>query len=696
MTSYSTNGRPTSRSRPRGERRTEADAKEALRRRDDDGPQEAPPDPFEQPSAGYDLAPPDEGYVRALREELETQFRGQDEQIDLLREVRELQRVVALADEYRLVDVEVRVPTVAAEIERYTARLSLNPPTLEVTAPPDSGDAGKSNATLREQWTEEMLRVAGTRLEGPDTLTLLVDAIVGDGGGWTKFLFDRHLWELRYSLPLGETIDAAREYDRLTEDAKREAGPPFVWASVDVRTVYPLFSGGTISAVLEVQKRPLSTVLRKYRLSLDRNGNLVPLEAGQPTSANTELAAASADVLEYWDDVWCGYVIHGTNKRGKATTHATPFRQHGYRQQPYFFSPGRWQNQWRNRKVGWSVSEAKRWLVEYLSYLLTLHAQVAARDALPPGFLEVPDTAAPLLGKDGKPLTSERWRPGQLKVGRPGERLNVLQFPNTAAGLEKHLAIVMDMIARLETPKAGKDLGTDGSGFNTSLVLSEVRTDEDPLAQSAERQLTKVTRFGWRLVKDKLKERVWVASGGGGWLALGPADLERGVSMRWALNPERPTAKLVENRYWSERLSNKTAHLDQVIEALGDNPDEVREGILMDEVRATQEYRDMAMQRAFQKIGRGDLLQQALAARRLALSQAGAAGAGLGGLVGPTGQPIPPGMGSAQVPDFGDLSVAPNGAGARAEIPRSGPGNTAGAPRVPTRSGAAGIQRLGR
>lgn len=326
--------------------------------------------------------------------------------------------------------------------------------------------------------------MAGSRLEGPDTLTLLVDAIVGDGGGWTKFLFNRHLWELRYGLPAFETIDAAKDYDRLSEEAKRDAGPPFVWPSVDVRTMYPLFSGGTISAGLEVQKRPLSTVLRKYRLSLDKGGNLIPLEAGAPTWSTKEMASASVDVLEYWDDVWCGYVVCHTNKRGKQSLHRTPFSRHGYQQVPYFFSPGRWMNHWRNRKVGWSVSESKRWLVEYLSYLLTLHAQVAARDALPPGLLEVPDTAAPLLGKDGKPLLSEKYKPGQIRIGRPGERLNVMQFPNTSTGLEKHIALVMDMISRLETPKVGKDVGQDGSGFNTSLILSEVRTDEDQIGRA--------------------------------------------------------------------------------------------------------------------------------------------------------------------------------------------------------------------
>lgn len=659
---------------------------------------EAPsPDAAEDTEAAEDsfLAPTGE-YVKALRVELETLYQKQDEQIDILREVRELRNRVVLPDEFEIARVEVRDPTIPREIEREVSRLTANEPSLQVKPPPNSGDAGIENATLREHWTEEALRQIFADPEGgPDGRERTVDGMVGDGGGWCKVLYDPHRWDSADSLPLTDDPDWAKTYKQQSEEARKEAGPPFVGINVDVRSIYPVFSGGKLSAVLEVQKRPLLQVFRKYRLRYDDAGNIVPAAVGLPVNATAEMASATVEVLEYWDDTHCLYVIDGGKTKSdepKDALYELPRIRHGYPGIPYFNCMGRFHGYWRNRKIGKSISEDKRWLSEYLSYLMTVHAQTAARDTLPPGYLEVPDGAAPLVGEDGKPISSIEYKPGKITVGKPGHKLNLLQFPQTSAQLEKHIALIQSWIEKLEMPRVQQTIGADGNGFNTSLVLGELRVDENPLAVSVERMFLKITKFIWKLV-EMVDTKVWVGSDEGGWLGLGPDDLKSGVTAKWTLNPERPQAKLVENRYWNERLSNRTAGRRMAVEAQGDNYDEVLLEVAMDDIRNSDEYKAVIKTKVFQKAGRADALAEAIALQRLKLAQAGQIpGMPPGGAAGGA---MPAAMGSQQVPDMGNLSVSPNGAGAQLQPQPGTPGPTAGAAVVPTQSGAAGVQSLG-
>ena len=60
--------------------------------------------------------------------------------------------------------------------------------------------------------------------------------------------------------------------------------------------------------------------------------------------------------------------------------------------------------------------------MEYLRFLITLHAQVASATRSPM-YESIPDGAIPLLGEDGKPIRAEKWQPGQIRIGPPGGNL---------------------------------------------------------------------------------------------------------------------------------------------------------------------------------------------------------------------------------------------------------------------------------
>ena len=713
--------------------------------------------------------PPDDRYLLALREETRDGYQQQDEQIDRLRELRTMQKPVPVPPELRFVPIEIRDPTIADECQRVVATLINQPPHLAVTPGREGVESLKRNATEREHWTEEILRIAGSREPGPDTLTRCADAVVADGGGVTKFTFARDLWDERYALRLGgydqydpsdetpleegedERGDDAREDDepkesdnrpegrspkrgktglhpddylRQSEDSKKGAGPPFRWLAPDIRTVYPVFDGNTISEVMEVTTRPLNACFRKYRLGFDQDYNIVPadvaernppleaVQAGSGTLVWADYPSGSVDFIEHWDDEWVSYYVCGPNRSGRYNGQIVQQWKHGYGRHPYFFAPGLWMGWWRNRKIGWSVAETKRWLVEYRSYLWTIHAQQAARDTIPPVDVEVPDGAAPLRGDDGRPRTVEQYQIGKMYYGAPGTKRTPWQFPQVAASLREQITLVTEAIDKLSVPRIEGNLGgMEASGFAINQVLAEARLRFDPLGQSIERMLEEVTRFMWHLVRTKVREKVWVYTTGKttGWKGLGPEDLKADVRIAWKLDPTLPSAALIESRYHVEQVKAGFESMDQAIEAQGRNPDEVRYGIALDTMRQSDWYKQYEQAYVLAEVGQGDLMEQADAAAEA--EQLAAQGVpqlpppqGQGAAPGGIGT-VPGGMGTPQVPDMQKFLMAQNGVGAEGvnlagatETPAGSaggapgtPGGVPGAPVVPTQSAAAGL-----
>ena len=703
--------------------------------------------------------PPDERYLLALRDETRDGFLQQDEQIDRLRELRTMQKPVPVPPELRLVPIEIRDPTIADELQRVVATLVNQPPHLTVTPGREGIESAKRNATEREYFSEELLRVAGAREPGPDTLQRCADGVVADGGGVTKFTFARDLWDERYSLRLAgydvadeepedkdepteekdapedkDTSEATEEDNRpegkkpkvarkgedgfdgksyleKAEDVKKGCGPPFRWTCPDIRTVYPVFQGNEVGEVLEVTTRPINATFRKYRLGYDENRNIVPeelaernppLEAVQPGSGTLVTGDApqgSVDFLEHWDDEWVSYLVCGSNASGKTTGRIVQQWRHGYGRHPYFFAPGLWMGWWRNRKVGWSVAETKRWLVEYRSYLWTIHAQQAARDTLPPVDVEVPDGAAPIRGDDGRPRTTEAYQIGKMYYGAAGTKRTPWHFPEVAASLREQITLVTEAIDKLSIPRLESNLGgMEASGFAINQVLAEARLRYDPLGQSIERMLDEVTRFAWHLIRTKVREKVWVYTSGkqSGWKGMGPLDLKTDVRIAWKLDPTLPSAALIESRYHVEQVKAGFESMDMAIEAQGRNSDEVRYGQSLDRMRQAEWYQKYEDAAVLAEVGQGDMLQaaeEAAMAEQLAAQGQPGMPPGLPNPAAPqNGMPpnAPAGMGTPGVPDMQQMLMAPGGVGAEGVQLNSGgnevPMNTNGMPGAPNGS----------
>jgi hypothetical protein len=636
-----------------------------------------------------ELKAPDSNYVLDLMVELQDSFREQDSDIDEMRSVREM-RVPAMAEadsRYQMVHVDPRDPDITEEAFQQTAILTLERPKLSIVS--GEGDTAQTVASKLEHWTEQTLWQCGTRDPGADTMTQVTDATLNDGGGWAKILWAADLWQSRYAVPSpqkGDDTDAYQAYDKLTEDAKKKAGPPFVWQYVDPRTVYPQRSGGCLDEVLEVREMTMRHAFRKYRLGRNSEGDIVPEELGSVTlprdsnSLGTRDPLSTVQFLEHWDKTWVTYMVSGRNFRNQATGQIVKQFRHRYPfGVPYDYAPGLTMSWMRDRKVGWGIGRTKLWLVKYRAYLRAMHAQYVARDLLSP-LVTYGDTPATVATGTGDGLPRENMdlalHPGEILNLPPGRQLQRIEYAD-ASTLEKHMSLVDQAIRDLESPRVTTLSGMEGAGFAISQILSFTRTRVGPVRHGLEALLYGQTEKLWELVRERAGEKVWVfyaGTGDGGsnaataeYIGFGPKDLERPMHAEWSVQAQLPTDQLMQVRYVTERLNNGTFGKDEAVTAMGDNPDEIRRSVARDEIRASEPYKKWLYAEVFMNAGRGDLLQKAQEAEQLALSGQVGAGAGAPGLP-PGGPPGGPGPGVFEgapggVPDLAALSAAPNGAG---------------------------------
>jgi hypothetical protein len=632
-----------------------------------------------------ELKPPDSSYLTSLQTELSDLYLQQDNDLDLVREQREMRRpALSEADkDYMLVHVDPRDPDITEEAFQQTAILTLERPKLSIVG--GEGDTAQTVASKLEHFTEETLWECGTREPGSDTMTQVTDATLNDGGGWAKLLWSSDLWSERYGIASpksGDPTDAYTSYDKMTEEAKKRAGPPFVWQYVDPRRVYPQWSNGYLCEVLEVSEMPMRSAFRRYRLSRDAIGDIVPEELGQ--SQNIIEASrnmlSTVTYLEHWDDTWVSYAICGQNFNGDQTGYIVKQFKHKYSfGVPYDYAPGLTMNHWRNRKVGWGIGRTKLWLVQYRQYLRAMHAQYVARDLLSPLVTYGDTPAAAVIGDDGLPKeTDPTVHHGEILNLPPGRQLQRIQYPD-ASTLEKHMALIDGAIRDLESPRVTTLSGMEGAGFAISQVLSYSRTRVGPIRHGIESLLKGQTEKLWTLIRERANEKVYVFSGGidvgsgkaaAEFIGFGPKDLERPMRIKWEVQAQLPTDEMIMARYAHERLAAGTFGKDEAVTYLGDNPDEIRRSIARDRIRASPAYQKWLDAEVFMEAGRGDLLQKAQDAEQLALSGQVNAQPGLPAGGGPPGQQPQPGVfegggpGMGGVPDLGALAAAPNGAGA--------------------------------
>jgi len=233
--------------------------------------------------------------------------------------------------------------------------------------------------------------------------------------------------------------------------------------------------------------------------------------------------------------------------------------------------------------------------------------------------------------------------------------------------------------------------GLEGAGFAIAQVLAEARIRHNPLAQSIQSMLGELTRFLWHLMRTRIKEPVWVYRDGakGGWLKADEKDLTDTVGLHWELNPELPSAKLIETRIIHERIERGTLGEDQGIERLGDNPDEVRKSKAQARMRRSPWYIRWEDATTAKEAGMGRAL---LMERAEEVAQSGV----FPGMTPPMAPGVPA-MGNEVVPNLEAMGAAPGGGGYELQQPPAAAPVQAGGPGVvvPQQGALAGVQRIG-
>lgn len=604
------------------------------------------------------------------------EFVDDDQRVERIRQLRQMKRPVALDQDMRFTNIESHSADIADEGFRIAQSLVINGIKVQVTPHKFGVQKYEKQADDLGRFSEAWLHKVGKKHAGEETIYAVADACVNDGGGWSKLIYSPQDWELRDNVRRKDYASAA-DFLEAVENAAME-DVPMRWVPIDVLSVYPKFNKGKLVSVYEITERPWAEMSKELNIGYDgwsiiKLGEPVEM-AGQGVRLGDSRAPHSLKVIEVWTETEYTVIVCGPHN-----SYMAPVQLHGLPRVPYFYTPGLMMNWWRGRKVALSAGELKSWLVEYKDFLRTLQANAAMRDVFAPLHRERPADGAQLFGLDGRPITETKYNLGMILEGNLGEKVTALQFPDVSPNLQNEMKATNVDLQNLMTPRTRADLGNvdGGAGFAISQVVAEAKVSHSTFQRHLQETFTEVIALGWWLIKYKIQDKVYVEStGGDGFIGVGPDELDKHVGLAVYLDPEQPSGKLIEGRFWLEQINGGLAYPEQAIREMGGDPSEVEFMLMRRQMMQSPWFTMLFQQEVAQSLGAGDILSKAHQAQELA------ANGGRGG-----GQ-APGGMGSQIVPDMGNQALRPVAPGGG--TPGAGPGAV-----VTEQGGAAGMT-LGR
>lgn len=663
------------------------------------------------------LPKPDQEYILERIPELQTQFKEDLETLERIRSMRNLTWEVNIPQ--RLVEVtgatglEYRDATIADELLTLPQMYLEQLPSLALTAAKETIATEGLTTRLEQFTTAALFEQCGRRATGPATINRVVDATF-EGGGWSALVLDHDLWA-EYSAariddyeddpPGPKSRTKHQKYDAATETMKQRAGIPITWRHVDAATLLPIYEGDVLVAAIEIQRRSLSTCFRQYGLGFDGAGEICPSRTAVRDWSKAIDAGAEIEFIRFYDKDWMSYLVrYQGGYRGSASgyvgsAYAIPnyTRKHKYNlgRPPYYCSLGWTKNYEYARLATWSASEPKRNDVAILSFVLTVLAHMAVRDAIPPMITQLPVDAQPLIGDDGKPAGPQVYELGMNYFGLPGQTTAPVAFQANSRDLQQLAAQIDARVDSLSPAKKTGQLGNvGGEGFALSTIFEQSKNRYLPFESSILQHLTDVTTDFWKLVAG-LDEDVYVACAAatdGAHIKVSKADFDVAMRQDWALHVDSTAARIILERYLSTRVKNGSLSEDQMIQRLGDNVDEVRSGRAKDRVRQTPAFQRAEEAEIWAAWGKGKEWQksQRQAEQMATMGASATMGAQAATPATPMGGPGMPGNVGSQV-------ASPNGAGMGPQGPFQGgsPPGMPASPQVQTSGSTAQVSQLG-
>lgn len=572
--------------------------------------------------------------------DVQSLYRRRDALYEKIRGIRFLEEKVKVPEAYASMAVESKSPFPHEIISKITAALSVNP--ARVTFDPVThGEAGIKNATTRKRWAEgareRMERDANRR-----HLRMVIDSAVTYGMGVMKSVYRPDAWRdynkfvkdtdskldieygTRFDIGDSRLVERERKFDSSTEEYKR--GAPFPIQTTDVHPMdyYRWIGEEGITHDFEWKTVPYLS-MQKYGLAPSKNNDLALVrdaDLGRPMHDwSSFFQGKRLHMVEHWTKDYCEYLLvtAGLDGNGKsvldanALSRATIARRikNPYPHSPYFPTFGVSTSDNEPAYEGVSVLFGVLHLFPLLDSLLTMKSGNAYLTAWA-SFKEAPTPlannilAAP-FGTDGIEDTEEQTiEPGHIYKAD----INPIQLPEMGKDMSEMIGVILNMMDRVLPPiTQGLSVGGDASGVGVNQLITAARLAWDPIVDNLEFMLAAQTGFWWQIVEDRIGERVYVeeptrrGSKGAqsrGWVGLAPEDINGKYRCIVKLDPVLPTNKILELRYHVEMTKAGFETEAMATEELGNNPDEVEEGKLIEELKRDPAIRAELRRRTLQ------------------------------------------------------------------------------------------------
>jgi hypothetical protein len=601
--------------------------------------------------------------------------------------------------------LEYHDPTISEDLDSlptlYTAKL----PSLQVKADKRAGEATVDDLCTRieEFTTGSLFGECGTRDVGPPTHERLFGGVF-EGVAVTMLLKRQDRWAT-YDAVAAEGYDAEyatgkrkgqrkykdrAEYERVSEETKKDAGVPVDWLYKDPATIRPRYEGSELVEVIEVQERDVVECLEQYALGMDDKGQICPGATAVNDWASRLDGATKVRFIQRWNPVWRQYIVAFSGAYGAATVE-TAYEieehtvEHGYGFLPYEITlGGRTKSYEFGRLATAHASDNKTDLVKYISFGRTILGYLGVRDALAILYETIPEGGIPQFDGDTKaPKGPVQYKMGTKYTGQPGGSLTAVTFPNVSDKMQAEVVQAENRLRRMGPTEVTGSL--EGAGEAMAAAFERDRAQRNRDESAIVRHLTNITLKFWKLLAT-FDEPIYVfhaaAKGGAGYIKIDPDDFRVALRPVYSLHVDSMASDMVREQYLARRQKNGTLGQDQAIERQGDNIVEVLKAIAKQEFRLEPAYKESIKSEIFARWQRGDWMKDQTTAQGIvtaAQQQAGPAPQGA-----PPGLAVPPG---ANGQTSAGVSVNPSTGMTPGGIQ---PGVPAGTPAPPTASMPAG------
>jgi len=519
--------------------------------------------------------------IKKLEGQLKADWSDRDEAI---KETRDLRFMENDLDFPAAVEPEVvRAPIGHQIVERMTGTLTADP--LTITVPPSSETAKSQEQSSK---MEKFALVALDQLEKQadrEVSDLFVQSLIADGHGCMRMLYAPQIWR---GLPKRrrKQKETDTEYNSRTEEWKRGKPLPISWTWLDPLTVYPMWGGLGLEAILETDARDVITLDERrwnvekpdlWQLSEQKHG-----DTGQVT------------FQQLWTPDSLTYAVEGEIVHQQKHKYGTP---------PYAYNVGLGAASSDRKYMGYSVLYPIRHLLPYLDRLLCQKGTAIRMWCWPTVIFKAALAAG---GDAAEAIRQTAVTPGGTIRLYEDEDITFLTWRGNGPDMDEMIQLVMKMIERAGFGDTMYGQSTGDSGYAINQLIAAARMRYKPIVAHAERSLEQQVMTLFDIAEDMVPGPLHVFNYGksGGWITIGADDLRGYRQIRVRLNPLMPTDTYARSSQALNEVRGGLRSVSSAMEMIGiEQPDEEARKIRVDRWMNRPEIDTYMTQQAVKRLG---------------------------------------------------------------------------------------------